>query len=203
MTKNPDPLKHTHTVYEKCAHQFDADRTKTLFELPWLERFTESQVPGGQILDLGCGSGEPMAEYLIAQGYRVSGLDFSEPLLALARKRFPRHTWMHGDIRNLDLGMTFDGILAWHSLFHLTPSDQRLAIPRILAHLRSGGRFMATVTPVAGETTGLAGGESVYHGGLSPEEYRSLLTANGVDIEAFRITDPDCGGATIVLGTKL
>lgn len=202
MTAPTDPLRNTRDVYERRAREFDRERTKTLFERPWLERFCASLNAGARILDLGCGSGEPIARYLIAKGFAVTGVDFSEALLALARERFPGQRWIHCDLRELALNARYDAIIAWHSLFHLTPVQQRLALPRIVSHLEDGGRLMATLAPEAGETTGWAGGEEIYHGGLAASEYRALLEGCGLNIDAFAISDPECGGASVVLATK-
>jgi SAM-dependent methyltransferase len=44
---------------------------------------------GGLVVDVGCGSGI-LAQAVSVAGYSVLGLDYSEPMLALARKRAPR-----------------------------------------------------------------------------------------------------------------
>ena len=44
------------------------------------------------------------------------------------------------------LGATFDGIIAWHSFFHLTPEDQERALARLGAHLGANGVMMLTVS---------------------------------------------------------
>ena len=76
-------------LYSRRASEFDADRTKTLFERPWLDAFLAHVPESGTVLDLGCGSGEPIARYLIEQGRRVTGVDASPGLIALCRERFP------------------------------------------------------------------------------------------------------------------
>ena len=58
-------------LYSRRAADFDADRTKTLFERPWLDAFLAPVPSGGDVLDLGCGSGEPIGRYMIEQGRRV------------------------------------------------------------------------------------------------------------------------------------
>lgn len=43
---------------------------------------------GGTVLDLGCGSGVPVARTLAAVGYRVTGIDISEVQIRRARERW-------------------------------------------------------------------------------------------------------------------
>ena len=60
-------------LYDRHARAFDQERGRTLFERPWLDRFLTLLPPGGTILDIGCGMGEPIARYLIEQGYAATG----------------------------------------------------------------------------------------------------------------------------------
>jgi SAM-dependent methyltransferase len=55
-----------------------------------LNRLSKSKSPSrGLVVDIGCGSGI-LAEAVSAAGYDVLGFDYSESMLALARKRAPR-----------------------------------------------------------------------------------------------------------------
>ncbi len=201
-----DDLKHiaqrTQDIYERNAARFDAERGKRLVERTWLDRFCSLVPRGGRILDLGCGSGDPIARYLLTQGYAVTGADFSEPMLEIARARLPDARWLHADMRTLALGETFDGIIGWHSFFHLTPDEQKGALARMAEHLGPGGALMLTVGPDAGEVTGHVGDDVVYHSSLSPRAYESLLAERGIEIVAFAVEDADCDGATVLLAQK-
>jgi 2-polyprenyl-3-methyl-5-hydroxy-6-metoxy-1,4-benzoquinol methylase len=59
-------------LYQRHAQDWDKDRGRSLFERPWLEQFLKLVPPGGSILDIGCGSSEPIARFLIEQGYEVT-----------------------------------------------------------------------------------------------------------------------------------
>ena len=192
----------TRSVYRRQAATFDRQRPRVLFEKPWLDRFLQALPAGGTILDAGCGAGEPLARYMIERGYRVTGLDFSEPMLEIARGRFPSHHWHLADMRNFDLGKRFDGVVGWDSFFHLSMAEQRQVIPRLARHTGSRGSLLLTVGPAEGEVTGTVGGETVYHASLSPEEYRRLLTAEGFDRIDFVPDDPDCEGHSVILATR-
>lgn len=201
-----DALRHlatrTQAVYERQAARFDAERPRGLHERAWLDRFLALVRPGGLILDLGCGAGEPIAAHLAAQGRRVIGVDAAEAMLAIARNRHPEGDWRLGDMRTLDLAERVDGLLAWNSFFHLTRDEQRAVLPRLVAHLRPGGALMLTVGPEDGEVTGHVGGEPIYHASLSPEEYRTRLADLGVEVIRFVAEDPDCDGQTVLLARR-
>jgi ubiquinone/menaquinone biosynthesis C-methylase UbiE len=75
-----------------------------LFERGWLERFL-ALAPEGAVLDVGCGTGEPISAYLATARRRVTGVDFSEAMLAIARARLPSQEWIAADMRGLALGL--------------------------------------------------------------------------------------------------
>lgn len=186
-------------LYDRNAALWDASRGRSLFEAAWLDRFLALVPAGGRILDIGCGSGEPIARHFAARGYRVTGIDSSANLIGLCRKRLPDHDWHVADMRRLSLGTIFDGLMAWDSFFHLTAHDQRAMFTVFRAHAAPGAALMFTSGPAHGEAMGEFGGETLYHASLAPEEYRALLAANGFEVVDFRADDPDCGGHTIWL----
>ena len=199
MTADPGS---TREVYERQAESYDAARSRAFFEARWLTAFGDALPRGGRVLDLGCGAGQPIAAWLIAEGFQLIGADFSEAMLALARARWPNGDWRVADMRALDFPDRFDGIVAWDSFFHLTPDEQRDCIPDLARHLAPGGRLLVTVGPKAGEVTGTVGGETVYHASLSPAEYAQWLEDAGLRMTAFVAEDPGCDLHTILMAQK-
>ncbi|HEX2554515.1 MAG TPA: class I SAM-dependent methyltransferase [Microvirga sp.] len=199
MTSLPETVT---GLYERHARAFDRDRTKTLFERAWLDRFLTLVPQGGSMLDIGCGSGEPIARYVVGSGRRVTGVDSAPTLLALARERFPDEEWILADMRALDLDRRFDGVIAFDSFFHLAHDDQRRMFPRFARHAAPGAPLLFTSGPAHGEAIGAYGGEPLYHASLAPEEYRALLAENGFAVAGHRVEDPDCGGRTLWLAQR-
>jgi len=189
-------------LYEENAAAWDRLRGRDLFEKPWLDRFLSEVKQGGSILDIGCGMGEPIGRYMIARGFDVTGVDSAPSLIAMASARFPDREWLAADMRALDLGRRFDGILAWHSLFHLSPEDQRPMFARFAAHAAPGAALMFTSGGEHGESIGEWQSEPLYHGSLAPGEYRALLAEAGFELVANAIGDPECGDATIWLARR-
>ena len=197
----PDP-DDTRDVYERQAAQYDAARSRALFEAKWLARFTASLAPGARVLDLGCGTGDPIARWFIMEGFRVTGVDFAEAMLDIARDRWPDGDWRQGDMRALDLPDRFGGIIAWDSFFHLRPEEQTACIARIARHLEPGGSFLTTVGPGAGAVSGTVGAEQVYHASLSPAAYARCLEDNGMRLTGFMAKDPDTQDHSVLMARK-
>lgn len=191
--------RQTHAVYQRQAEAYDRERNRSLFERPWLERATQDVSAGGSVLDLGCGAGAPIGEWLAEQGFALTGADFSDNMLSLFSARLPQARTVQADMRQLKLDQTFEAIIGWGSFFHLTPDEQRVAVPSIARHLAPGGRLLLTVGPSEGEVTGRVGRDTIYSASLSLAEYTSLLQSGGASVEDFVPNDPACNGFTLLL----
>ncbi|ODP37399.1 class I SAM-dependent DNA methyltransferase [Sphingomonas turrisvirgatae] len=191
-------------LYQRHAHAFDAARRRSFLERPWLERFARALPVGGNILDLGCGGGEPIARFLCDRGFHMTGVDIAPSMIQLARTRFFRHRWVESDMRSFAAdAATFDGVIAWSSLFHLDAAAQQRMIPRIAAWLKPGGIAMFNAGPERGVRIGEFEGEALYHASLSPAEYRAAFASCGLAELAYRAEDPQCGGVTVWLVARL
>ena len=98
--------------YERHATAWDADRANGAWndkpsDKPWHDRFVAMLPKGASVLDLGCGSGSPVARYMAAQGLKITGVDSSPTMISLCRSRLPDHEWIVGDMRRLSLRRSF------------------------------------------------------------------------------------------------
>ncbi len=88
------------------------------------------------ILDIGCGTGLASGP-LVANGYRVTGVDPSQPMLEHAKRRFSDASWVVGDAEHLPFDdRTFDVAISAH-VFHRV--DRAAGIREIRRVLRPGG----------------------------------------------------------------
>ncbi|MBI3960586.1 MAG: methyltransferase domain-containing protein [Chloroflexi bacterium] len=109
-----------------------------------------AQDAGGAALELGCGTGRVLVP-LAATGCRVTGVDSSPALLALARRKAEqagvtaRLRLVEGDLRTFSLaekGFDF-ALCVSNTLMHLnTQADQLAALRTAHRHLRPGGRLL-------------------------------------------------------------
>ena len=141
-------------LYDRHATTWDILRTDHFIDRKWIDRFCTQLPARATVLDLGCGSGQPVARHLIEAGASVVGVDSSTHMLALCRERFPAQQWIHADMRSLALDRQFDAILAWNSFFHLKPEDQRRMFPIFQRHAAPGALLMFTSGPSHGEALG-------------------------------------------------
>ncbi len=186
------------TTYEAVATAWNQQRNTSLFEKHWLDRMMD-HAPGKRVLDLGCGSGKPIASYLCESGVKLTGVDGAKTMISLFEENVPDARAVHADMRGLDLGETFDAILAWNSFFHLDPNDQIRMFPVFQRHAANGAALMFTSGHENGIAIGQVAGKPVYHASLSPNEYEKLLNEHGFTVRHFRQEDPECHSHTIWL----
>jgi len=85
-----DRRRHAKALFAPLGPTYDRVGTVLSFgQDPRWRRFLVARIPadGGHVLDVATGTGL-VAERLLAAGHRVTGLDQSREMLALARKRF-------------------------------------------------------------------------------------------------------------------
>lgn len=194
-----DQQKNALATYDSIANWYSENRSKSLMEQPYLDLVIKEIGDHGTVLDLGCGTGEPIIAYLLQQGMGVTGVDGSQRMLDIATLKFPDTEFVCQDMRYLLLNKKFDAIIMWHSLFHLPQEDQPALFGLLKAHLNFEGVLMFTSGNKAGEVWSVNGGENLFHASLNTEQYRALLLQNGFEIVSHVKDDPKCGGATVWL----
>lgn len=186
-------------AYEREARDWARTRNLDLWEEPALFAAVAGRAPGLRVLDLGCGSGEPIAAWFVARGDRVTGVDAAAAMIAEFEARVPGAKPVFADMRGLSLGRHFDVILAFNSFFHLSPGDQRAMFPVFAAHAAPDARLLFTSGPRAGEAWGRVGHSPVYHASLDLAEYRDLLRDHGFEAVWFRPEDAELAGHSVWL----
>jgi len=103
--------------------------------------FVSRLLPGGSVLDAGCGIGRITLE-LARRGYETVGVDNDRSMLDVARKH--DLAWVDADLSTLDLGRTFDLVLcAGNVVVYLAPGTEAQVLERLAAHLAPGGLLVS------------------------------------------------------------
>lgn len=161
-------------------------KTRTAFygrEQVYLDAFLDGLSVPSPILDLGCGTGRPMAEYIMHRGHEVTGVDQAVGLLRHARTSFPQAVWIESSIENFASQQKFSGIICWDALFHIERSQHESLLQRMCNLLDDDGRLMLTMggsAHPAFEDTML--GEIFFYDSHPPEKVLELLGKLGFEI---------------------
>jgi demethylmenaquinone methyltransferase / 2-methoxy-6-polyprenyl-1,4-benzoquinol methylase len=129
-------------MFDRIAPVYDAmNRAMTAgLDRRWRRITAESVVtPGDEVLDACCGTGD-LAIAAARGGGRVTGLDFSEPMLERARRKAPELTWVRGDVLAMPFpDGSFDAATVGFGVRNV--EDLPGALTQLRRILRPGGRL--------------------------------------------------------------
>jgi SAM-dependent methyltransferase len=110
----------------------------------------EADRQGGCVLELGCGTGHKLIP-IASDGHPCMGLELSPDMLAEAQRKADERgvevEWVQGDMREFDLGRTFDLVfIPANSLLHLHEAEDLVDCFRsVRRHLAPGARLIFDV----------------------------------------------------------
>ena len=168
--------------YDLCAGAYDeARKNEAGPELDFLTRRLEN---GATVLDVGCGTGVPYTRAL-AQRFIVTGVDSSSEMILRARANVPKGSFIHGDIMSVDFPpSSFNGAVAFYSVFHLPREEQPALVRRIYDWLQRGGYLLCTLTRLSEEayTEDDFFGVTMYWSNYDLDDYKEILTRVGFSL---------------------
>ena len=182
--------------YNAIVKDWDAARSGLFsHEPPFLKLLTANIRPPTRILDLGCGTGRPVAEFLLQQGYSVTGVDQAENLLALAKERLPKGRWLLSQMEHFEPDEEYDGAVLWDSLFHIPREHHESILRKVVGSLRRRSRLILT----SGGSdhppfTDSMYGQWFYYDSHAPTEIVAILKSVGCVIEHAEFINPPAVG---------
>jgi len=187
--------------YDRIAARF-ADARKPWLEQRYLPRLIEGVERGGRVLDLGCGTGRPIAEQVARARLRVIGVDSSLEMLHLARANVPGALLVLGDMTEVEFADgSFAAVLAWDSLFHVDRRHHQDMYAKFARWLRPRGRVLFTSGGTGDEGfTSSMFGEEFFYSSYPPHEVATYLRAAGLAVLTQELDQPaDKGHVTFLL----
>ena len=171
-------------AYDRIARSWDLARAVLSGrERVYLDAVLATAPTGSTILDLGCGTGRPMGEYVVSQGRRITGVDQSEAMLAMARQRLPSEQWVLAPMETFEPAGSYHGALLWDSLFHVRRTEHQWLLERVVRGLPARGRLMLTVGGSRHpEFTDFMFEQEFYYDSHAPEEAERLIRDLGCRI---------------------
>lgn len=175
------------TPYDLIADRFHSMRSALHGkEAAYLAHLLDTLPPGSLVLDLGCGTGHPIASHIASRGHRVVGVDGSAAMLAFAQNQLPDHCWIHAMIEQVEFEHSFAAVVCWDSLFHLPRQQHESVIRKIHRWLAPGGRLMLSSGGLVADAgcgfTDTMFGHEFYYDSLPPDQLTTLLADIGFEI---------------------
>jgi ubiquinone/menaquinone biosynthesis C-methylase UbiE len=140
------------------------------------------------LLDLGCGAGRHL-NFIAKEGYKVTGLDFSQSGLDAARALLEQSSihadLVQGSVTELPFAdESFDGIVCFGVLYYLMPDDIRIAVKEMHRVLKPGAKAFVVVRSCRDRRFGI--GEQV-----ADKTYRLSSNFSNEQGMVMNFMDPD------------
>lgn len=132
--------------YDRIAEEYAVARRKLgRRDKKYLDRLLERLPEGSRIMDLGCGSGEPVTK-LLAEHHQVVGVDISRRQIQLARENVLNATFFVGDMTEISYPPeTFDAIVSLIAIIHVPREEHANLFRRMHTMLKEGGLVLLTL----------------------------------------------------------
>ncbi len=138
-------------TYNKIANDWVADHNTDTWWQEGAEYFLSLIPKESTILDVGCAGGTKTT-FITDRGYKVTGIDFSEEMITIARQQYSNSTFEVLDMYNLDsMSQTFDGVFVQASLLHIPKDRVMEVLTKMKDRLNDGGLLYVAVKGMRGD----------------------------------------------------
>ena len=136
------------STYNKIAKDWMKDHHGDTWWIEGTDKYLSFFTPKASLLDVGCGAGEK-SKYLVKKGFGVTGIDFSDEMIKLAKEQAPAGKFFVKDIKEpLEFGNLFDGVFAQAVLLHIPKNKVVEVLKNITEPLKSDGYFYVAVKEI-------------------------------------------------------
>ena len=165
-------------AYNQITHIWESDSFNRQNGIEQHKRAIAFANNMGYALDVGCGSTGRFIDLLIENNFTPQGVDISEEMIKLARKKHPTVEFFLQDICDWEMPRQYDFISAWDSIWHIPLDQQENVLTKLISSLNQDGVliFSCGGTEEAGEHKHDFRGPEVYYSSLGINGFLTLFT---------------------------
>jgi len=186
------------TGYNAIADRYLAERTRDSADVLLLNDLIERLPVGATVLDAGCGAGVPVAR-ILSERFKVTGVDFSEAQIELARKQVPNANFICRDMTELDFAEnSFDGICSYYAIIHIPREEHRALLANFCRMLKPNGYGLLCLGAenIVSDIDENYLGARMYWSHFDADTYLKILKDCGFSlIWSKQVADESCEGA--------
>jgi 2-polyprenyl-3-methyl-5-hydroxy-6-metoxy-1,4-benzoquinol methylase len=184
--------------YNAIADRYLAERRRDSQDVRLLDEFMDRLPANAQVLDAGCGAGIPISQ-MLSERFQVTGVDFSEAQIELAKKYVPHGTFVCEDMTKLDFrDDMFDGICSYYAIIHIPRAEHQPLLANFHRMLKPDGVALLCLGAehLIDDVDENYLGTRMYWSHYDTETYLNMLTECSFSIIwSRRVADETCEGA--------
>jgi ubiquinone/menaquinone biosynthesis C-methylase UbiE len=184
--------------YNAIAARYLAERSQASADVRLLDDFIERLPANAKVLDAGCGAGVPIGQKL-SKHFQVTGVDFSEAQIELAKRNVPNAEFLCEDMTKLDFPEnTFDGITSYYAIIHIPREEHGPLLANFYRMLKPGGLALLCLGAehLIDDVDENYLGTPMYWSHYDTDTYLQMLKACGFSIIWSQfVADESCEGA--------
>ena len=184
--------------YNAIAGRYLDERTRDSEDVHLLDNLIKRLPEGAKVLDAGCGAGIPISQ-MLSEHFHVTGVDFSEAQMELARKNVPNAQFLCEDMTKLKFpANTFDGITSYYAIIHIPREEHQPLLADFYRVLKPEGFALLCLGAehLIDDIDENYLGTRMYWSHFDSETYLNMLKKCGFSIVWSKIvTDETCEGA--------
>ena len=196
--QNMDFKKTVKDGYNTIANRYLAERTRDSQDVRLLDELMERLPGNAKVLDAGCGAGIPISE-ILSEHFQVTGVDFSEAQVELAKKNVPTAEFLCEDMTKMDFpDETFNGITSYYAIIHIPREEHQALLANFHRMLKPGGLALLCLGAehLIDDIDENYLGTRMYWSHYDADTYLNMLRDCGFEILWSRnVTDATCEGA--------
>jgi SAM-dependent methyltransferase len=179
------------TGYDRIAEryaQWSRDEVVDEARPKYLSLLLDSLPTGADVLELGCGGGNPTTRRL-AERFTLTGVDISGRQIELARLAVPAAEFVCDDMTRIVFpSQSFDAVASFYSFNHLPFGELASMLVRIASWLRPHGLLVTALASRFDSGTVDADwlGASMYFSGYAPDDTRRFVEDAGLSIVSLQ-----------------
>ena len=176
------------SIYNKVGSTYDSMRSNVGVK----DILHEIKVLGSNIkvLDLGCGTGHPIAKAVSPIVKAYCGIDNSQSMLDTYLKNVQNADCKLLDMPDINqISGKWDFIFSWGAICHLPLELQKKTMIAASNLLKPEGRFLFTGGREAGDCTGKVGKYTVYHYSMGRSAYTDFLKEQNMELIDARFSE--------------
>jgi ubiquinone/menaquinone biosynthesis C-methylase UbiE len=184
--------------YNAIADRYLAERTRDSEDVRLLNELMDRLPANANVLDAGCGAGIPISQ-MLSERFQVTGVDFSEAQVELAKKNVPNAQFLCEDMTKLDFpDDTFDGITSYYAIIHIPREEHQPLLANFYRMLKPGGFALLCLGAehLIDDVDENYLGTRMYWSHYDTETYLTMLKECGFSVVwSKHVTDATCEGA--------